>query len=305
MDVTLIVPRMVDKCFPVGLKQTMWLWALITVVLGCSSGKQRLATEQLVMSDSVERSIAKIDFSPLEGQKCFLDTRYMVTAKTNSFVNPDYVISSLRQQMLAYDVRVVDKIEDAEVVVEARCGVLGSDGHDVSFGIPAGNNLGTTASTLSGYPMPPILPEISLIKRMDQLGATKVACFAYDKETREPVWQSGISTSISTAKDYWVFGVGPFQRGSIYGGTRFAGDPLKPFDPVALAKDLPDPVAVFRNELRLHREASPRLDIDSQVAPVGFTDDDREPGKLPAAPENLKQAPVPKQANSSRTSGTS
>jgi hypothetical protein len=38
------------------------------------------------------------------------------------------------------------------------------------------------------------------------------------------VWQSGVVPAESTAKAFWVFGAGPFQRGRIYGGTTFAGD---------------------------------------------------------------------------------
>lgn len=240
---------------------------LLLLITGCSSGKQRLATEQLVVSDSVDRSVAKIDFSPLTGRKVYLDTKYMMTSRPPGFVGPEYVISSLRQQMMAHDLRLMDKPEEADVIVEARCGVLGNDGHDVSFGIPAGPNMVGTAAALSGYPMPPALPEISLAKRMDQMGATKVAVFAYDRETKEPVWQSGIATSMTNAKDYWFMGIGPIQRGSVYGGTRFAGDPLKPFDPVALAKKLPDPVAVFRSE---DHEQSLPLDINSQVTPAEY-----------------------------------
>lgn len=242
-----------------------WFGGVILLLAGCSAGKQRLATEQLVVSDSVDRSVARIDFGPLRGQRVFLDTKYMLASRPAGFVSPEYVISSLRQQMMAYDVRLMDKIEDADIVVEARCGVLGSDGHDVSFGIPAGNAASSAATAFAGTPVPPILPEISLAKRMDQLGATKVAVFAYDKESKAPIWQSGISTSMSTAKDFFVLGVGPIQRGSVYGGTRFAGDPLKPFDPIALARQLPDPVAAFRHE----REVAPAGYAEQQAGNFG------------------------------------
>lgn len=270
---------------------------LFLFLAGCSSGKQRLATEQLVISDSVDRSVAKIDFSPLQGRKVYLDTKYMTVSRPSGYVGPEYVISSLRQQMMAYDLRLMDKPEDAEVIIEARCGVLGNDGHDVAFGIPAGPNMAGTASSLSGYPMPPALPEISLAKRMDQLGATKVAVFAYDKQTKEPIWQSGVATTFSTAKDFWILGIGPIQRGSVYGGTRFAGDPLKPFDPIALAKKLPDPVAAFRSEMQAHRDQPLPLDVDSEIAPAGFQEQQPPPASPPPAMQrqpdsNLNWAPL-------------
>ena len=54
----------------------------------------------------------------------------------------------------------------------------------------------------------------------------KIAVFAYNRVTGRPVWQSGIIPAIDDAKNVWVFGAGPFQHGTIYGGTKFAGDKL-------------------------------------------------------------------------------
>ena len=55
--------------------------ARCVALVGCSAGKQRLATEQLVVSDSVDRSVAKIDFSPLRGQRVYLETKYMLASR--------------------------------------------------------------------------------------------------------------------------------------------------------------------------------------------------------------------------------
>jgi hypothetical protein len=287
-------------------KSLLYLSTLaLALLVGCGASKQRLATEQLVVSDSVDRAVAKIDFSPLSGRKAYLETKYLLATRPPGYVSPEYVVSSLRQQMMAYGLLLQDKPEEAEVIVEARCGTLGSDGHDSSFGIPAGNAVSAAASTLGGMPFPPILPEISLAKRMDNLGATKVAVFAYDKTTKEPLWQSGISTQISTAKDFFVLGVGPFQRGAIYGGTRFAGDPLKPFDPVAFTKRLPDPVAALRGDFLAPATQQATENTTNPVEPAGFQNQSMAPTPSPMGsppmtpqpnqppPENLKWAPVP------------
>jgi hypothetical protein len=50
--------------------------------------------------------------------------------------------------------------------------------------------------------------------------------FAYHRESKHVVWQSGISESRSTSRDTWILGAGPFQRGTIYEGTHFAGTKL-------------------------------------------------------------------------------
>ena len=45
--------------------------------VGCGMNKSRLATEQLVVSDAVDRAVAAIDFSPLSGRKVYFDTKYL------------------------------------------------------------------------------------------------------------------------------------------------------------------------------------------------------------------------------------
>ncbi len=110
--------------------------------------------------------------------------------------------------------------------MEARIGVLGNDRHEVTYGMPANNFLSAASSLVPNSPPLPTIPELALAKRNEQLAAAKIGAFAYHRETGEPIWQSGLSTIRSTAKDTWVLGAGPFQRGDIYGGTSFAGTEL-------------------------------------------------------------------------------
>jgi len=43
---------------------------------GCGASKQRLATEQLLLSDAVDRAVARIDFTSLAGRRVFFDTAW-------------------------------------------------------------------------------------------------------------------------------------------------------------------------------------------------------------------------------------
>jgi hypothetical protein len=183
---------------------------------GCGLNKSRLATEQLVVSDAVDRAVAEIDFSPLSGRKVFLDTKYLDGVKLSPVGNVEYVISSLRQQMVAYDLRLMEKAEQAEFIVEARIGVMGNDGHEVTYGVP-GSAAMTTASVFLAAPVAaPAMPELSLGRRNHQQGTAKIGVFAYDRQTREPVWQSGLAKGASRARDLWLFGLGPFEtRGPV------------------------------------------------------------------------------------------
>ena len=193
---------------------------------GCGTLKSQTATQQLLLSDAVDRSIASIDFSPLSGKTIYLDVTYIRAIKGFGFVNAEYIISSLRQQLFAADCLIQEDRAKAEYVVEVRVGTLGNDSHDITYGIPASNSLAKAASVVNNSLPVPTLPEVSLARRSDQTGAAKIFAFAYDQKTREPIWQSGLAQARSSSQDTWLLGAGPFQRGTIHEGMRFAGSQI-------------------------------------------------------------------------------
>jgi hypothetical protein len=197
------------------------LAVLTGLLAGCGTTKwsdsPRTATEQLLVSDAIDRAISQIDFSSLADQKVYLDTRFIITA-----LDQNYVISTLRQHMLASGCIVMDKAEEATYVVEVRTGSVGTNRQDLLFGVPS-----TTLPTVGLLPTgAATIPEIALVKRTNQQGVCKIAVFAYDRMSGRPVWQSGNRKVASRAKDVWVMGAGPFQKGTIYDGTAFAGERL-------------------------------------------------------------------------------
>jgi len=195
----------------------------------CGTILQNAATEQLLASDAVDSAVSSIDFRPLAGQKVFFETRYVQNLKTIGFVSAEYIISSLRQAMVGAGVLLQDTAPQADLIVEARVGTLGADGSDIIYGLPSSNAGAATAAAAAATSIPTTItsiPEISLAKKKNQLAAAKVACFAYARESKERVWQSGLATAKSTAQDTWIFGAGPFQKGSIYTKTGIAGSTL-------------------------------------------------------------------------------
>ena len=194
---------------------------------GCGTTREHQATEQLVVSDAVDRSIQDLDFRPLSGRKVYLDTSYLRHVKGSGFVNSEYVISGLRQQILGAGCLIQDASNEAEIIIEARIGALGADNHLVTYGIPENNALNAAASVIPSAPSIPTLPEIAVARREAREATAKIAAFAYDRETRKPIWQSGVRHSISTAKDTWVMGIGPFQGGSIREKTKLAGSKFR------------------------------------------------------------------------------
>ena len=208
-----------------ALVWSLTVWIAIHSI-GCGTTREYEATEQLVMSDAVDRSVSKIDFRPLSGRKVYIDTSYLRHVKGAGFVNAEYVTSAMRQQVVGAGCLLQDSINDAEVVIEPRLGTLGLDDHRVMFGIPDNNGISSVAQLIPGSPRLPNIPEIALSKRESKEAAAKVVAFAYDRETRLPIWQSGVGSSVSTARDTWVMGVGPFQGGSVREGTKLAGSKL-------------------------------------------------------------------------------
>ena len=206
----------------------LWMLAApIVLAIGCGTTMQYTATEQLVMSDAVDRSIGQIDFRPLSGSKVYLDTSYLRHVKGEGFVNAEYVTSALRQQIVAAGCLIQDANADAEIVIEARIGTLGQDDHRVTFGVPETNMLASAAALIPGAPVIPRTGELAFARREAREAAVKVAAFAYDRETRAPVWQSGVDSSVATATDTWVMGIGPFQGGTARGHTKLAGSDIK------------------------------------------------------------------------------
>jgi hypothetical protein len=261
--------------------------------VGCGINKSRLATEQLVVSDAVDRAVASIDFSPMSGQKVYFDTKYVDSVKLGPGANVEYVVSSLRQQMMAFDCRLQEKPETADYVVEARIGVLGNDGHEITYGVPGSAALGT-ASLFVGAPIPAsALPELSLGRRHHSSGAVKIGLFAYDRETREPVWQAGVTKGSSQALDLWIFGMGPYHQNSSAKAKPRSGGPLSIWKKEQ--KPAPaDPVAAYNSPLVFRRavERKGTPPVGGEIATVSHEQPAAEPQHLtPAA--NAQPVPAP------------
>ena len=214
---------------------------LATIALaGCGTTRMtdtvRTGTEQLLLSAAVDRAINDINFQPLAGKEVYFDAQYL-----RGIVDEGYVVSSLRQHLLANGCILKRDREEAMYVVEARAGAVGTNRQDVLLGIPS-----VSLPNVTGMPgVPSAIPEIPFAKSTQQKGVAKLAMFCYNQRSGQPVWQSGAFPVMATSRDTWVLGTGPFQRGTIYEGTRFAGSRIMlPFgrekaQPLALNPSIP------------------------------------------------------------------
>jgi hypothetical protein len=194
-----------------------------SLAVGCGTTRStdtvRTASEQLLISNAIDKAVQSIDLKTLSGQSVYLDD-----SRLGEVVDRNYLVSTLRQHLLANGCRLKDQKEQADFIVEARAGAVGTDRNDLLFGVPSTN----VPQIMPVQPVPAaVIPEIPIAKRRDQKGIAKLAVFAYHRETGTPVWQSGLVHQESSANDVWILGAGPFQRGSIYEGTEFAGKALR------------------------------------------------------------------------------
>jgi len=227
---------------------------LAAMLAGCGTTKMtdspRAATEMLLVSQAVDYAVAKIDFTPLAGQTVFLDTAPL----EKDVVDKGYLISLVKQQLLAHGALLQEERTRAVFVVELRAGAVGTDRHSVMVGTPAVS----IPALVPGVPT--AIPEIALMKKSDQRGVAKIGVFAYNRITGRAVWQSGTVESSSQLKDTWVFGAGPFTRGTIRKRTELAGEPIPDIaNPKELFGPRPAPTAggIGREQLFPDHEVPP------------------------------------------------
>lgn len=165
-----------------------------------SSNTARTATEQLLISNSVDQSLAKVNFQPFAGRAVYLEEKYLEA------VDKNYVLASVRHHILNAGGTVVPKPDNAEVVMEVRSGAIGTDQEDLFLGVPA---------IQLPAPIPVSLPEVRIVTRTSQKGTAKIGIVAYDAKTKRALGTGGMTLAQSDTNNWYFFGIGPYQNGSI------------------------------------------------------------------------------------------
>ena len=270
----------------------------------------RTGTEQMLLSAAIDRSINEMDFEALQGKDVYFDPQYL-----RGVSDEGYIISSIRQRLLAEGVFLKSSRDEATYVVEARAGAVGTNRQDVLIGVP---QTSLPAGALAAG-VPSVIPEIPLAKKTHQKGVAKIAIFAYNQVTGQALWQSGATPITADARDTWVLGTGPFQRGSIYNGSNFMGQrvmlpwgrsPSMPTDPttgvpVTVAYMFPeDPDVVVPGPPALAKKKD-----DKPAQPASFVPavppSQPQPGRIPSPTPSTSTAPSMTSGFNSTTFGVS
>ncbi|MFO0917207.1 MAG: DUF6655 family protein [Planctomycetaceae bacterium] len=219
------------------------------LICGCSSTKQsntaRTAREQMLISNAVDQSLAKIDFSSLNGQKVYLEEKYL------DCTDKGYIVGSVRHRSMYNGAHMVAKPEDADIVVELRSGGVGTDMADSYVGIPA--------IVLPGMLT---LPEVKFITHTNQSAVAKIGLVAYDAKTQEVLGSGGVTASMSDDSNWYVMGMGPYQNGTLKYDMKRSLSP----DPRQKSQGLPNYVAFNPPAGKAGGEAAPlQLTNDEKV----------------------------------------
>lgn len=198
---------------------------------------QRAASEMLLVSQAVDEAIQQIDCSQLAGKKVFFDSQYL-----RGSVDEGYIISSIREHLFSHGALLLEQRENAEIIVEARNGGVGTDRQGMFIGTPQ-----LTVPTIV-LPQPTTIPELALIKKTNQKGIAKIALFAYHRDTGRGLWLSGHLRGQSSLKEAWFFGAGPISYGSIRPRAELVGEELPKLPRIPIPFSRPDPIVPADNE---------------------------------------------------------
>ena len=153
----------------------------------------RAATEQLLLSTSVDRALANTDLTIFAGVKVYLDTTYF-----DSY-DPKYATGAIRDVLSREGALLMDTAAASDVIIEARNGALSIDNSDTLFGIPSIGAPVPLAGTIS-------LPEIAFYKATRQHAYTKFALFAFVRQSRAHLYSSGDLDGQSYNRHYGLLG---------------------------------------------------------------------------------------------------
>jgi hypothetical protein len=209
-----------------GTLSLLWVIALGGTAGGCATIRvtdpPRTATEQMLMSEAVNRSIAQLNFDALRDRKVWVETAYLSGAeqvtvggevRQRLFTSAEQAFATgvVRERLLQSGARLVQEKKEADVVLEVRSGGIGIDRIENLVGIPAGVFSGTEGP--GGLPL--ATPELAILKTTRQRGFASLAFVAYRVDTGELVTASGPYVGRTLREDWWIFGTGPRTVGNI------------------------------------------------------------------------------------------
>lgn len=171
------------------------------------------ASELYLMSVATQKAVQQLSVDALRDRETYVDTSYLISTAYPTPQNLFYV-AELRNRLLLSGVRLVDKKENAKIVLEVRTGGISVDRLEYLLGIPA-IYLSGASGAVAGTDVPVTTPELAIVKQTKQLGYASAAFVAYWADTGELVASSGPFVGRTMREDWWFLGFGPRTVGDI------------------------------------------------------------------------------------------
>jgi hypothetical protein len=181
--------------------------AVLTLLLaGCTQTEltrpKRAASEQLLISTAADRALAQADLSMVNGKKIYVEKAYYDSS------DREYVLGEVRDLISMRGGFLVQKIEDAELVVEPRSGALSIDSTSSLIGLPST----PTPIPFAGAVQ---IPEVALYKSEKQFSIAKIALLAYERDSGRHVASSGPLIGRANIKYYKFLGFISFNKTTV------------------------------------------------------------------------------------------
>ncbi|ABS62382.1 hypothetical protein Plav_0759 [Parvibaculum lavamentivorans DS-1] len=170
-------------------------FAAMTALLlaGCTTERRtapsRTATEQLMISAAADRAAQNLSIAIPAGTKVFVDSTWFEGTDSK------YAIAAIRDRLLRRGAHLVEKREQAAMIVELRSGALSIDENSLIVGIPQLDVPIPLAGSLG-------VPEIALFKRARRQGVAKFAATGYDAETGKLISSSASDFGFSQQTEF-------------------------------------------------------------------------------------------------------
>ena len=172
------------------------------VVSGCADPQitrtGRNAIEQLLLSTAVDRTVSKLDFRMLSGEKVKIDYTNLAPQ-----VDKNYVQATLESHISHAGAVIALKPEEAKYVLRPFSATLATEDNKIMLGTPE------LPIPIPQVSLSIVIPEIPIFKRIRRIGVCKLAVEILDAKTNKQIAMVGpaISSSVNTN---WIVLFFPF-----------------------------------------------------------------------------------------------
>ena len=181
----------------------LFLAAAATMIMcGCADPNitrtGRNAIEQLLLSTAVDRTVSKLDFRMLSGEKVKIDY-----ANLTPQVDKNYVQATLESHIALAGAVIALKPEEAKYVLRPFSAALATEDNKIMFGTPQ------LPIPIPQVSLSIVIPELPLFKRVRRIGVCKLAVEILDAKTNKQLAMAGpaISSAVNTN---WIVLFFPF-----------------------------------------------------------------------------------------------